>query len=246
MKDTMVTLDSAETMDLAAALLIYSNPRRKVFVTAHQVTNVAGKPQLDAGVPATAATLSQLLAPVAGALTFRGYLPERLLAVGPGAMAWWCPPGVRTLWFRSEGEKSAELGVRHGRTQQPGLVFAATGAKWYVFAVKGAARPQPDTRLYRAPYFNVWADKGEVCIGNVRTPDSIDHAAIAAWERAFFESRFTHPNPGFRVRFKGGGYALWKHLLARGAATPFPDRVLVPAQKTLAQFINAEILEAKQ
>jgi PRTRC genetic system protein B len=119
-----------------------------------------------------------------------------------------------------------------------GLVFAVGGGKWFVYAVKGTQRPAPDTPLFRAPYFNVWADRGEICVGNVRTPGTTDHDAMEAWERSFFESRFTHPNEGFRVRFKGGGYAFWKHLLERGAGMPFPERALYPADRTLARLVR--------
>jgi PRTRC genetic system protein B len=224
MKPTLVTLGSGERLDLSAALLVYANQRGMAFVTAHAVHDLDGKPQLGAGIPATSDALSQLLAPVARSLTFRGHVPHNLLALGPGAMAWWCPPAVRTIWFRSEGENESEaLGDRHGKVPHPGLVFGiAADGDWYVFAVKGAARPTRETPLFRAPYFNVWADKGKVCVGNVRTPGTSDMSAMAAWESAFFESRFTHPNPGFQIRSKGGGYAFWRSMLD---ATPkvFPS-----------------------
>lgn len=243
MKPTLVTLGSAERLNLSAALLVYANQRGVAFVTAHEVHDLPGKPQLGAGVPATRDALSKLLAPVAESLTFRGYVPHNLLAIGPGAMAWWCPPAVRTIWFDSEGENEERaLGVRYGRVPHPGLVFGVAGGEWHVFAAKGAARPTRDTPLFRAPYFNVWADKGKVCVGNVRTPGATDVAAIAAWERAFFESRFTHPNPGFQVRFKGGGYAFWRSMLDAPPKT-FPDRVLAPAKLSLDGFVKRLLKE---
>jgi PRTRC genetic system protein B len=238
-RDVLVTLGAGVTMDLKAALLIYAGGgRNNVFVTAHEVDRSGKEPRLSAGVPATNETLARLLTPVAAASIYRGFLPERLLAIGPGALVWWCPPAARTLWFRSDGDKGELLGDRHGRVQQPGLVFAVSDGRWYVFAVKGDKRPAPETQLCRAPYFNVWADRGEICVGNVRMPDSIGPEAIQAYERAFFESRFTHPNPGFKVRFKGGGFALWRALLDDAGRKPFPHRALVPAGLTLAQFVR--------
>jgi PRTRC genetic system protein B len=245
-RDVLVTLGSGVPMDLNAALLIYTGRGRdNVFVTAHEVDRSGKEPKLGAGVPATNETLARLLAPVAAASIYRGFLPERLLAIGPGALVWWCPPATRTVWFRSDGDKGALLGDRHGRVQQPGLVFAVSGGKWYVFAVKGANRPGPDTALFRAPYFNVWADRGEVCVGNVRTPGTTGHEAMDAWERAFFESRFTHPNPGFRVRFKGSGYAFWKQLLDRGASARFPERALYPTDHNLAHLVRDMTQESR-
>jgi PRTRC genetic system protein B len=238
MKATSVAIGGSQVLNLSAALLIYANHQhRDVFVSAHEITRDGQVPRIGAGVPATPETLARLLAPVARSMVFTGFLPERLLAIGPGAIVWWCPPSPRTIWFRSDG-KGSTIGTTHGRVEHPGLVFAAARGRWYVFAVKGTSRPTPETKLWRAPYFNVWADRGEVCVGNVKLPGTTDHTAIADWERAFFESRFTHPNPGFRIRFRGGGYAFWRHRLDAAPGSPFPARVLYPAGKTLEGLVR--------
>lgn len=242
-----LTIGFAESAsyELKRALLVYEAEGRSPFVTVHGITLAQGAPRLGEGYPVTQEAARQLAAGLARDLTYRGFVPDNLLAIGPGALAWWIPPGTRRVWFDARGENpeaaapdpaAEEFGKRVGMAPHPGLVMAATVDAWYVWALKGAVRPQRDTPLYRAPYFNVWADRGRVCVGNVRLPRALGPEAMGAYERAFFESRFTHPNNGFKVRFKGGGYALWRHLLDHPPAK-FPVRVLEPAGLTLQAFV---------
>lgn len=250
----VVRLEGADReLALKRALLVYETPGSGAapFVTVHEVqTKKKGPPVLGPGFPLDQAAAARFAADVSKSLAYSGFVPPELLALGPGWVAWWCPPAKRRVWFdctRANPEEGADrdavddgpskLGNRSGVTPHPGLVFAASPGDWRVWAVKGAARPDADTALQRAPYFNVWADEGGICLGNVRVPSAPGPEAIAAYEKAFFESRFTHPNRGFRVRFPGGGYALWAELLA---ATPdtFPEDVLVDAGVTLGGLVR--------
>src|ERR1035437_2468687 len=96
----------------------------------------------------------------------------------------------------------------------PGLVFAACSKVWSVWAVKGDHRPRPDSMLYQAPYFNVW-DGGRICQGNVEVPDGTTAEKIDAWNAAFFNSFFTHPNIHKNLaKYRGGAYKFWKDMLA--------------------------------
>ena len=58
-----------------------------------------------------------------------------------------------------------------------------------VFALRENARPSPDTRLYTAPYYNVWED-GAICVGNVSTPERI--LLCGTDQMAFFASYLRH------------------------------------------------------
>ncbi len=246
MAEVHVATGEGMEMALAGALLVYRGGS-SAFVTNHvAVKGADGCPELTMGIPATRDSIAELLAGLEMGVSYAGLVPERLLAIAPSMMAWWCPPSPRTVWFECAEDAGKDLGSASGRTSHPGLVFAVAGSRWHVFAVKGTGRPSGDSRLYRAPYFNVWADRGEVCIGNVRVPRSCSPEAMEAYERAFFESRFTHPNPGFRVAFKGGGYALWLQLLAERGRSPFPQRALYPTPYTLAQLVRRLINKEHQ
>ncbi len=239
MSEVRVSTSEGEVMKLAAALLVYRGPQH-TFVTAHEVLQpAAGACELLPGTPITREAAARLLDGLNVGLSYKGLIPERLMAIAPGAMAWWCPPCKRTVWFACpDDERGRAIGTRNAVTSHPGLVFAVAGARWYVFAVKGDQRPRAEARLYRAPYFNVWADRGEICTGNVHLPAATGPEAVEAFERAFFESRFTHPNQGFRVRLRGGGYALWRRLLDEKGRHPFPGQVLVPTTYTLSALVR--------
>jgi PRTRC genetic system protein B len=141
------------------------------------------------------------------------------------------------MWFKCSDKK---IGVRNGLTPQPGLVFAAGICGWRVFAVKGNARPTPDTQLCLAPHFNVWKD-GRVCEGSVDVPKSCGLDNLTEWEKAYFDSEFCHPNVHKDlVKFRGGSYSFWKSMLD-GKFGTFPDKVLVPAGLTLNDFLKQTV-----
>lgn len=161
---------------------------------------------------------------------------EELLYIGAGVAAWWRPPSQARVYFHCEEKR---LGTCSAITPQPGLVFARAGAGWYVYAVKGTARPAADTPLFRAPYFNVNVH-GLICEGNLERPAEVTAETLAAFERGFFDSRFTHPNmhgPREMTTLKGGAYALWKALLA-GRWQTFPEKYLVSDRHTVSQRLT--------
>ncbi len=71
----------------------------------------------------------------------------------------------------------------------------------------------------------------------MRTPDETDGATIDLWERAFFESEFTHAYGAVRLtKHPGGSLGLWTGIA--GKKKPFPVQFLTDAQETLSQFVE--------
>jgi hypothetical protein len=98
-------------------------------------------------------------------------------------------------------------------------------------------RPQRRERMFFRHddelYYNVNID-GVVCQGTMRSPTELTVASMGQWERAFFESEFTHIyGSGHFTRCPGGIVGLWKSLEGKRL---FPRRLLVPTVETLAQF----------
>ena len=61
---------------------------------------------------------------------------------------------------------------------------------------------------------------------------------IEAWNKAFFDSFFTHPNTqGPLVNYKGGPYRFWRDMLD-GRHAVFPESALVPLGTSLAQVLD--------
>lgn len=226
-------------VELESAVLVYSasGVSEGVFATVHAIhhddkgvaTILPGKAMTGLAVARLARRLSKREP--------GGFIPPNLLYQDATTMAWWVQPARRQIWFRSDADK---LGApeRAEVVPHPGLVFAASSSRaWRVWAVKGADRPCETTELYQAPYFNVYAGGG-ICQGNVDVPGRTTADKIDAWNAAFFESWFTHPNvQGPLVKYRGGGYAFWRDMLD-GRHHEFPEHVLVATGKTLADALK--------
>lgn len=252
-----VATEATPTWALRRAVLVYQQDHiqigerenARVYATVHDVESGKGGLQLGAGVPATREACADLARALGANASLSGFVPESLLYLGARSLIWWRPPGPGRVFFDTTKDAAGDqaddktgaglIGKRNAVVPHPGLVLAVTGGHWFVYALKGTARPAPDQELFRAPYFNVW-ESGEICTGNVRLPDTLTPAALAVYERAFFDSEFTHPNMrgrGELVRWPGGPYAFWKAALD-GAFNPpppmgFPLNALVPARLTL-------------
>lgn len=232
-----------EQWRLAHAVLVYEGQGNSVYATRHPVVRGAQGLALGAGAPATRSACSDLARALGAASTLSGFTPENLVYMGAQSVIWWRPPGQARMFFDTrrgpggdqldDNQAAKAIGHRGGVTPQPGLVFAITGRKWFVYALADDERPGPRTSLLRAPYFNVW-ESGEICTGTTPLPDTLSTGALDGYERAFFGSNFTHPNVKQLVRHPGGVYAFWRAGLDGVWGKKFPVKALVPAKLTLA------------
>lgn len=208
------------------AIILYGSHNAVQFGMYHDIQDnalLAGRP-LDQ--VAVAKSLQSLMAAQQGFST-ADFLPDNILVNTAGKLAWWSKPQRRSVFFRlDDGEFSFECA-------HPGLVFTVTADRLYVAAVKGSERPSADSEVFYAPYMNVW-ESGQMCAGNVRLPGSTIAEHIKAWESAFFDSFFTHPNGIGMVSFKGDMVGLWQYL--RQNPDTFPEEALVTRGMTAAEF----------
>lgn len=230
---------------LAHAVLVYKGPSGEAYATRHEVMGNGKNLGLGAGIPATKAACADLARALGAASSLSGFTPANLVYMGPKSVAWWRPPGPARMFFNTrkgpaddqvDDKKQAKLiGHRGAITPQPGLVFAITGGKWFVYALDGAERPAPGTRLMRAPYFNVW-ETGQICTGTTPLPKTLSPSSLDSYERAFFGSNFTHPNVNRLVRHKAGVYAFWRAGLDGVWGEKFPVNALVETKLTLTSL----------
>ena len=109
----------------------------------------------------------------------------------------------------------SELVGRKADPRIPALLFVVRNGVLFVRALSDYRRPDQDTKLSAAPYWNIDSD-GAVCAGTMRCPKSLTVASIAAWQQAFFQSEFTHPGGAGRLTTrKGGTAALWTSLAGK-------------------------------
>lgn len=235
MSQVHISAGNTSDLKLRNAVLLYHSaaPESAVYATVHEVEIVRNAPHLLPGRPMGLAELSQFVEAAQAATAYRGFLDPHLLYVAPNMMAWWHPAAHHMTWFKSD----QPIGERQGVVPHPALVFVAREHDWYVFALASNERPGPSTALHVAPYFNVWEDGG-ICTGNVQLPDTPTPEGLRTYENAFFRSRFTHPNQPRICKYKGGGHALWAHLLDHPEVTDFPTNTLLQQKETLEQAIK--------
>ncbi len=234
---SIVTGATGADIALRSALLVYgSEDGTAKYATVHPVLPdpKTSRPIIGAGRPLDRdALLSALKQINEEAAPKAEFLPGNVIGLSPKAVTWWCPPALRRVFF-----SCAELdGKRSAIVPHPGLIFRASADGFSVFAVKGVARPSPDTPVFEPPYFNTW-DQGRICIGTARVPKRIDVKSISGWEAGFFESAFTHPNAGSkRVNYPNGEYAFWRDMLDGKFAGVFPEDALVPMKASAQQVV---------
>jgi len=221
-------------LKLHQAVLIYRNEQRsRHMATVHNVMQGQsdGAPLLGAGQLLTTAVLRELTWALRTACPIE-VLPEPVVARTPELLAWWTPAKIRPMFFRAGSELSELSGCRF---PHPALLFVVCNRALYVRALRLSRRPDGETTLYAAPYWNVGNDSS-VCAGTMRAPKSTSVTSMMVWEQAFFQSEFTHPGfAGRLTKRRGGTTALWNSLADK---QEFPIKTLLETE-SLAAYLEA-------
>lgn len=240
----ITTMDQGDATVLSKAILVYqSKPRYasagsgdpiSAYATIHPITaNKSGPPIIGPGTLLKHEALEAAmidLAAGAGAKRYR-FIDVAVLASGPGMTAWFTPARTRHMIFDGAGIDLA------GAAAQPAMMWVATTADLFVFALGADTRPTQGSAVFHAPHLNVWKG-GRLCQGSAQRPTNLDPAS---WEQMFYESAFTHPNDGanWQTRHRGGPCALWRKLLKEKGKNAFPAAALAPTGATVEQTIDA-------
>jgi PRTRC genetic system protein B len=242
--------DQQSKFRLLNAILVYGDHNggepSPAYATTHPIQHEDGRPVITAGKPLSVQGLraiQTILDP-----STQEILPECVLFAAGGVLAWWIPARQRLAFYRSRDER---IGNCNAIIPHPPLVMVASAnGHWAIAALRHNRRPAPSTPLYRPPYMNVWLHKdnpGRICTGNVTTPANTMTGKMEAWENAFFDSEFTHPNANGNdfVRFPGGLTGLTVKLVA-GCYKRFPTTRLIELGQDLQQFIHNANLNGKR
>lgn len=238
--NTSVSIGSSQDFRLSRVLLVYGTssyngfPYRHPFITLHEVTHENEESRLGEGQLVTPQMLVDLMTGL-GRSTPLEILPERVIVRTTDTIVWWAPACQRTMFFSDRGEDVVLKKLDGRRYPHPPLLFKASGSHLWIRALAVNERPNAESTLYNAPYWNCY-DNGVVCTGSMRIPREKSVGAIDGWERAFFQSEFTHAAGAVKhTNYPGGLLALWQSLLNRN---DFPTRYLVKAKQTLLEFVN--------
>lgn len=117
-----------------------------------------------------------------------GILPTNILYLNPstekGTVIWYTKAQQRKLFF-VDG-----LQIPNGKAYAPPMLWKASKNSLTVYALASDRRPTDKTKLYYAPFFNIYED-GKVCMGTVsvdiKKSASVEEF-IQAWEHYFFNS----------------------------------------------------------
>jgi PRTRC genetic system protein B len=238
--NTSVNIGSSKDFRLSRVLLVYGTsdyngfPYRHPFICLHDVIHESDTARLSEGQLVTPAMLGELTKGLGQTVPIE-ILPERALVRTADKIVWWAPAQHRTLFFSDRGGDPILKQLNGKSYPQPALVFKAFGSHLWVRALAGNERPNAETQLYRAPYWNCY-DDGSVCTGSMKIPRQKSVTAIAAWEQAFFQSEFTHAAGVARSTFHPGGMlALWRSVQGEKR---FLIRSLAKARQTLLEFVS--------
>jgi len=230
-----VDIGGSEVLALKGALLVYQGASRG-FVTWHEVRpgSAEGAPFLGEAQELTTEFVHHLAQGV-GTWVPIEILPLNVLVRTAEMIVWWTSATARTLFFAAHDPDAYKLNGR--QFPQPALVWKVNGKELWLRALPENRRPVAGTQLMTAPYWNVDGETGWTCQGSMRSPGDLGVDAIPLWERAFFQSEFTHHTGTRRLTTRSGGFLeLWSSLA--GNRRKFPVKYLVPAKETLQEFIT--------
>jgi PRTRC genetic system protein B len=231
--DLHLSLGASERLTLTGAILVYRGARRSFAAWHRAVANSEGAPTLSEAERLSTEFLRVLSAGL-GAYVAPEILPANVLVRNAETLVWWSLPQHRTLFFVEHADRAGAL---NGRVYPiPALVWKAMGRHLWVRALAESNRPDADTPLRTAPFWNI-NDSGEVCLGTMRIPGDSGLDSIAAWERGFFESEFTHASGASRLTTFPGGFIPLLESVA-GSKARFPIRYLTEARETLKEFVE--------
>jgi len=219
--------DTPRRYDLKQAVLIYKDEQGDCAASIHEVRSAGGQGRpagLLPGQPVTMAALEALLTAL-GRRVGGGFIAPEIIGVGLDSLVWWCPAGRRRIWFKPDKmfDKSPPADVKRllkvsGQfIWYPPLLFKARPDELHVFALAADERPKANTRLYKAPFWNL--HDGGMCNGNLKLP-TVAADNIGRFQAAFFDSAFSHNSQGGLLTTYPGGYTGLLESLAKRKSKP--------------------------
>lgn len=203
-------LQGTQTLEAVEALLIYRQGRAAAVVSSHPASVTDGKIEVGPGSCLTRDAVIEIWKGLVRASSGREILPEHVLYVDGSRVLWYRPANRRPVFFHT-GRREFDDELRGRQALFPPLLFLATAGRLHVWGLGGDRRPGPDVPLYQAPFLNIYAT-GAMCAGTAKLPLEVS-TDVALWEKAFFETTFTHSNLRDKLTLHPGGHdGLWREL----------------------------------
>ncbi|WP_231425340.1 MULTISPECIES: prokaryotic E2 ligase family D protein [Pedobacter] len=220
------------------ALLFYQNEKDDLYVESYNMDSLGkpinAHPLTQRESKALSESMQSKQENSSGFLCTAGLLSDRVLYVdrsGEGYAIWYTPEMRRHLLFKSD------LGISNGEAYLPPLLWKASKNGLSLWALVDNDRPNLESKLYQAPFFNLYAN-GRVCMGNVHIKFSLNidlDEFILQWEKFYFGSAFSHLLQSMSP-VKGNIVLLWQQQI--GTENPFPQRQLKRFPNLLKDIIR--------
>lgn len=154
-------------------------------------------------------------------MEFTGLISETMLygfnKGGRTVVMWYKPAVLRSLNFSASLPIKGDTAVR-----VPATLYVVVDKKLYLFALMTDKRPDENTKLYHAPFFNIYSD-GNVCLGTApvgRDKGKTFEQEAERFERAFY---MAEQSGGGENQCKTALKPLWQRLIKK--PQPFPSKV---------------------
>lgn len=225
------------------AIVVYSdNPGRNYYLESRDIVSRKGGYEFGAAVPMATSALQDVaksfIKKNSVSMEVSGFIPDHLLyginRVGLTAVAWYRPAMVRSLNF------SKQLKIKGKSTAKiPATLYLVLNNNLYLFALMNDGRPCLSTKLYNAPYFNIY-DDGRVCLGTAnvgKIKAKTFEKEAERFERAFYMAEQNGGNTDGRC--KSGLVRCWNTQLKGNKDFP-SKKELIPHKKykSFGELIN--------
>lgn len=209
-----------------SAIIVYKSGGEyssNYYLETRQITAKNGQYEFAAPVPMSDDKMKDIAAAyikkASADMVFETVIPEHILYAHHKAantvVIWWRKPHKKVLNF------SKALGIKgNPEVMLPATLYMVHNSSLYVFALMDSTRPVRSTKLYHAPFFNIY-EPGNVCLGT---------APIGRYKSKTFEGEAERFERGFFMAEQNGGQtkpcktslsALWNSLI-KSKATAFP------------------------
>lgn len=220
------------------ALLFYQNEKDDLYVESFDMDALGrpinAHPLSQRESKALSESMQSKQENTSGFLSTVGLLSDRVLYLGrsgDGCAIWYTPEMKKHLIFKSD------LGISDGEAYLPPLLWKASKNGLSLWALENNDRPSLETRLYQAPFFNLYPD-GRVCMGNVNVKFSLNidlDQFMSQWQKLYFGSAFSHLLQGVSP-VKCNIVQLWQQQIS--TENPFPKHELKRSRDLLKDIIR--------
>lgn len=211
-----------------SAVIVYAkgnNYHKDYYLESREIKNIGGKLQLQAPIPLASHVMKDIaktfMKKNSFEMDFGGLIPSHILYAENR------PGQTIVMWYRPEMKKSlnfsASLNIKgSSEVVIPATLYLVVNSKLYLYALENNERPELSTKLFNAPFFNIYED-GNVCLGTA--PIGKIHGKTFEKEAERFERGFYMAEQGggmFRDQCKTPIKELWTALLKK--KVPFPSK----------------------